>query len=137
MNKKRNIILVFFLVGVAVVASSGLYLRVSTEQMKQRVADNLSIGANGSTKSQVKNFLQSQHMNIKPAGFDVPVGHPAQVDRLTVKAKPFLSAPIYLKFYFDRQQNLVGYDISDRPMGDVAGAIVYTSTQQSVAPDRL
>lgn len=124
MKKKRNVILVCLLLGVIVAALSASYLRVSTEQMKQRVVDNLSIGANGSTKSQVETFLQSQHMNIETAGFDYPAGHPAQGNRLTVKAKPILSPPIYLKFYFDRQQNLVGYNVSAKPMGDVAGATV-------------
>ncbi len=122
MKKKRSVILVCLLLGMAVVALSVSYLRVSTEQMKQRVVNNLSIGEGGSTKPQVESFLQSQHMNIETAGFDYPVDHPARGNRLTVKATPIFSSPIYLKFYFDRQQNLVGYDVSDKLMGDVVGA---------------
>ena len=123
MKKKRNIILVCLLLGVTynVVALSLSYVRVSKEQMNQRVVNNLSIGEGGSTKSQVEAFLQSQHMDIEPAGFDYPVGHREHGKRLTVKAKPFLSSPIYLRFYFDQQQNLVGYDLSDKLMGDVVG----------------
>ena len=93
-------------------------LRVSLPEMKSRAALKLDFG---SSRAQVETFLRAQHLPMEATTANyTPANGAAGSTRLMAKARLLLAAPLYFRFYFANNK-LVGYTISDKPIGGEVG----------------